>query len=63
MEILSTQLVSERSLIFEIKNEIRVKFNGFVNFFAQTSQFSSGSGCQMAKAETRKIQDAPYMGL
>ena len=48
--------ISERSLIFEIKIEIRVKFNSFVNFFAQTNQFSSGSGCQIAKAETENFR-------
>jgi len=56
-------MTTGRSLIFRYKNQIHAKFNDFVNFFAQTSQFSSGSDCQIAKAETRKFSHPLYMSL
>jgi hypothetical protein len=50
-----SSFITGRSLIFRYKNQICAKFNDFVNFFAQTNKFSSGSGCQIAKAEIRSF--------
>ena len=57
LDFLLWNLPTGRSLIFRYKNQIHAKLNDFVNFYAQTNQFSSGSSCQIAKAETRKFQD------
>jgi hypothetical protein len=52
-----------RSLIFQYKNQFRVKINDYVNFFAHKNRISSDIGCQIGKAEFREIRGALYMGI